>query len=101
MSREKDMKYCCDMRGMLSFLILFFLSKKSMNGAEISNELEKRRGSKPSPGTVYPALKSLKESGFIKEKKEGKTISYSLTTDGKRAFKISKERFCQTFVGIR
>ena len=89
------------MRGMLSFLILFLLSKKPMHGQEIAGEIEKRKGSKPSPGTIYPALKSLKEMGFVKEKKSGKTIVYSLTPTGKRGFKISKRIFCRTFIGIR
>ena len=48
---------CCDMRGLLSFLILFLLSKKPMHGQEIANELERRKGIRPSPGTIYPALK--------------------------------------------
>ncbi len=91
---------CCDMRGMLSFLILFLLSKKSMHGQELADELEKRKGSRPSPGTIYPALKSLKNSGFIKEKKQGKTIVYSLTGEGKQAFKVSKRHFTRTFLGV-
>jgi len=36
--------------------------------------LQNGRGEKPSPGTIYPALKSLREMGFINsEEKEGKT----------------------------
>ena len=88
------------MRGMLSFLILFLLSKKPMHGQEIADEMEKRKGERPSPGTIYPALKALKESGFIKEKKEGKTINYSLTGDGKKILKASKARFCKIFVDV-
>ena len=53
------------MKGFLSYLMLWMLSKKKMKGAEIALELEKRRGSKPSPGTIYPALKELKEKGLI------------------------------------
>ena len=98
MKRKSD--GCCDMRGMLSFLILFMLSKKNMHGREIADEIEKRKGSKPSPGTIYPALKSLKESGFIKEHKKGKLIAYSLTPEGKKTLKFSKEIFCKTFIGI-
>ena len=79
-----DDTYCCDMRGMLGFLILFLLSKKSMHGQELADEIAKRKGGKPSPGTIYPALKSLREMGFINsEEKEGKTIVYSLTERGK------------------
>jgi len=53
---------CCDMKGYLSYLILWILSKEKMNGSEIARELEKRRGTKPSPGTIYPALKELKSA---------------------------------------
>ena len=88
MKKEQKMDECCDMRGMLSFLVLFLLSKKEMHGQEIADELERRKGSRPSPGTIYPALKGLKESGFIEEKKEGKIITYRLTKDGERALKI-------------
>lgn len=92
--------HCCDMRGMLSFLILFLLSKKSMHGQEIADELEKRKGERPSPGTIYPALKSLKEHGLIRETQSGKTITYELTDDGKAGLKELKHQFCRTFSGV-
>jgi PadR family transcriptional regulator PadR len=93
--------YCCDMRGMLGFLILFLLSKKSMHGQELADEIAKRKGEKPSPGTIYPALKSLREMGFItSEEKEGKTIVYNLTDRGKNALRIAKRRFIRTFLGV-
>ncbi len=92
--------HCCDMRGMLSFLILFILSKKEMSGKELSIELEKRKGGKPSPGTIYPALKSLRDNNFIKEDKKGRSIFYTLTPDGKQALKIAKEQFCKAFTDV-
>ena len=88
------------MRGMLSFLILFLLSKKPMHGQEIAKEIEKRKGIKPSPGTIYPALKHLKKTGFIEEEKNGKIITYSLTHEGKIALKTAKAKFCKTFSGV-
>ncbi|MBX4196403.1 PadR family transcriptional regulator [Candidatus Pacearchaeota archaeon] len=88
------------MRGMLSFLILFLVSKKPMHGQEIADELEKRKGERPSPGTIYPALKSLKEMGFIQEKKDGKTINYTITKTGEHSLKISKQQFCRTFMDV-
>jgi PadR family transcriptional regulator, regulatory protein PadR len=93
--------YSCDMRGMLGFLILFLLSKKSMHGQELADEIAKRKGERPSPGTIYPALKSLRVMGFISsEEKEGKTIVYSLTERGKNALRIAKRRFIRTFLGV-
>ena len=100
MKKEQKMDECCDMRGMLSFLVLFLLSKKEMHGQEIADELEKRKGERPSPGTIYPALKGLKEDGFISEEKKGKTIVYTLTPEGRKALKISKHIFCRTFTDV-
>lgn len=93
--------YCCDMRGMLGFLILFLLSKQPMHGQELADEIARRKGEKPSPGTIYPALKNLREMGFIRaEEKEGKIIVYSLTEQGKNALTIAKRRFVKTFLGV-
>ena len=74
-----------------------------MHGQELADEIGKRKGMRPSPGTIYPALKHLKHAGFIKEKKstkEEKTIIYELTSDGEHALKIAKQQFCKTFVGV-
>ena len=78
----------------------FLLSKKSMHGQEIADEIAKRKGEKPSPGTIYPALKSLRDSGFLEEQKEGKTIIYNLTLKGKKALEIAKGKFSRTFLGV-
>lgn len=99
MNKFNDDK-CCDMRGLLGFLILFLLSKKSMHGQEIADEIAKRKGEKPSPGTIYPALKSLRDSGFLEEQKKGKTIIYNLTLKGKKALEIAKGKFSRTFLGV-
>jgi DNA-binding PadR family transcriptional regulator len=44
---------------------------------------------------LYPALKNLREMGFISsdDEKEGKTIVYTLTERGKNALRISKRRY--------
>lgn len=93
--------HCCDMRGMLSFLMLFLLSRKPMHGQELAKELEKRKGERPSPGTIYPALKALKAAGLIKESRSGKAITYSLTQEGKTVLEESHRRFCRTFKDVR
>ncbi len=71
-----------------------------MSGQDLAHELEKRRGDKPSPGTIYPALKSLKQASLIREKRDGKSINYLLTENGKRTLGIAKEQFCRTFIDI-
>lgn len=89
---------CCDMKGFLSYLILWILSKKSMNGSGIAKELKKRRGTKPSPGTIYPALKELKEKGLITADKDK---TYSLTKKGKKELKSACDFFCKTFYDMK
>ena len=89
---------CCEMKGFLSFIVLRLISKKNMSGEEIGQELKKRKGSKPSPGTIYPVLKSLSESGFIEEiKSSGKTKKYKLTNKGKKEITIATKKFCEIF----
>jgi PadR family transcriptional regulator PadR len=89
---------CCEMKGYLSYLILWILSKKRMNGAQIGRELEKRRGTKPSPGTIYPALKELKNSGLIKIDTDK---SYSLTNNGEEELISACKFFCQIFYDMK
>lgn len=92
--------YGCDMRGMLSFQILWLLSRRPMHGEELAKELEKRRGDKPKAGTIYPALKDMKEKGMIKGEKKGKIIIYSLTPKGKKDVKQAMIYFCKCFGDI-
>jgi DNA-binding PadR family transcriptional regulator len=86
------------MKGFLSYLILWILSKKSMNGAEITKELEKRKGSRPSPGTIYPALKELKQKGLIIANKDK---VYSLTKKGEKELNSGCNHFCKIFYDMK
>ena len=87
----------CHMKGFLSFLILWLLSKESMTGSELALELERRKGHKPSPGTIYPVLKSLKDKGLLSVD-AGK--SYSLTKKGRKELDNSLDHFFSTFSDI-
>lgn len=82
------------MKGYLSYLILWIISKKNMKGSEIAKELEKRRGSKPSPGTIYPALKDLKKKRLIIN---DESKIYSLTKKGENELKSACNVFCKMF----
>ena len=93
-------KCSCDMRGMLSFHILWLLSKHSMHGEQLAQELAKRRGEKPKAGTIYPALKVLREKGLIKGVRRERIIVYTLTPDGKRDVKYAVEYFQQAYGDI-
>jgi PadR family transcriptional regulator PadR len=91
---------CCDMRGLLTFQILWELDKEEMNGQQIAEKIAIRRGTKPTPGTIYPALKELKESGFIVGRKEGRQIIYQLTPEGERGLAQASRYFLQAFGDI-
>ena len=87
----------CGSKGFLSFLILWLVRNEAMTGAEIALELEKRRGRKPSPGTIYPVLKHLKTTNIltIDDKKR-----YSLTEKGRKALEAHLDSFIRTFYDI-
>lgn len=85
------------MKGFLSFLILWLISKKSMTGVEITLELEKRKGRKLSPGTVYPVLKTLKDKGLLSV---DENKSYSLTKRGINELKNNLNLFFKIFPDI-
>ena len=85
------------MKGLLSFLILWIVKKRKITGVEITDELEKRKGRKLSPGTIYPVLKKLKKDGLlaIDESK-----SYTLTELGIKELKNRIGIFLKTFPDI-
>jgi PadR family transcriptional regulator PadR len=88
---------CCDMRGFLSFLVLWIVSREDCKGCEIGRELEKRRGSQPSPGTLYPVLKELREKGLI-EPDENKV--YTLTEKGRAELDSALQHFSTIFYDV-
>jgi len=84
-------------KGFLSFLILWMLRNTKMNGSEITDEIEKRKGRRFSPGTIYPVLKKLKEKGLIIDDEEKR---YSLTEDGQKELIIRIDNFFNSFYDL-
>ncbi|GEM_PF-6275592 len=68
--------------GLLSFTILWVLKENRLSGQELADELYRRRGQRPTPGTLYPALKELREKGLATMEKRGRCTYYSLTPEG-------------------
>jgi DNA-binding PadR family transcriptional regulator len=68
-------------RGDMKYLILEVLAEGPRHGYDIITELENKSNGRyrPSPGSVYPTLTLLEESGFIT----------GATADGKRVFSIT------------
>lgn len=86
------------MKGFLSYLILWNLKSRPKNGAEIAKDLERRKGVRPNPGTIYPALKELKQKGLIKS---DKNKVYSLTQKGEKEIKLACRNFCEIFYDMK
>ena len=68
-----------------------------MTGAEIALELEQRKGHRPSPGTIYPVLKYLKDKGLLEIDENKK---YSLSKTGKKELENALETFFKTFSDV-
>ena len=96
------MEKCCDMRGFLTFTVLRLIGKKPMSGEELREELERRKGSRPSPGTIYPALKAMNESGWIEDVKSGsKEKKYKITATGRKELSAATKKFVAIFCDMR
>ena len=76
--------------GSLRYYILWILANGKKRGIDIMDEMEKRSMGfwKPSPGSVYPTLKSLVEEGLIRKNENG---TYELTDKGMDLLGINKE----------
>jgi len=90
----------CDMRGMLSFTILWLLSRRPMYGQELATEIGNRRGDKPNPGTIYPALKELAARRLIVANQQGRNSVYELTREGEAILQRSMEYFERAYGDI-
>ena len=73
-----------------------------MSGEELRQEIMNRKGSRPSPGTVYPVLKNLKANGWIKEiNNKGKNKKYRITQKGKKELETATRKFISIFCDMK
>ncbi len=69
--------------GYLKIGVLKILSKQERSGYDLMKEIEHHTGRKPSPGSMYPLLKSLQKEKLITAKDEGRSTIYLLTSRGR------------------
>ncbi len=90
------------MRGYLKLAILNILSKKESSGYDIMKYVKNMTGVfMPSPGSLYPALKQLKEEKLVDFKVVGRRKVYHLTKQGRRYLKdllLKKRNFYQKVI---
>jgi DNA-binding PadR family transcriptional regulator len=86
-------------KGYIRIATLILLSKRPHHGYEIMKEIKERTGGfwRPTAGGIYPILKNLKESGYIKGEWDAETRRrkriYVITEAGRNVLKraIAKE----------
>tara|TARA_Y100000310_G_C20283333_1_gene623623 strand:- start:221 stop:532 length:312 start_codon:yes stop_codon:yes gene_type:complete len=88
------------LRGFLAFQILHELKKQRLCGDDLAEIIGKKKGSKLTPGTIYPTLKFLRKKRLLSRKKEGRKKMYSLTDKGVEEYKLFKKAFVKIFKGI-
>lgn len=73
-----------------------------MSGDDIRSELEKRKGCRPSAGTIYPVLKELSSRGLIVEEKgRGRIKKYTITPTGQKELKVATRKFVAMFYDLK
>ena len=86
-------------KGYLRSRVLKLLHEKPMSGAEIMREIEDDTSKrwKPSPGSIYPLLSWLLDSGYTQELSdtEAGVRRYELTQEGKKFFEEDEQRRMQ------
>jgi len=97
---------CCDMRGLLTFQILWELDREEMNGQQIAEKIAQRRGTKPTPGTIYPALHALLKDDLVTVEvvphpsKPPRKV-YTITEAGRQALEEWDARPPPSSIGLR
>jgi DNA-binding PadR family transcriptional regulator len=81
---ECDVPGFLDLRGLLSFWLLWELRLGPLIGAQLAERLAWRRGSEVSPGTLYPALASLEKGKLVRKERRGRETRYELTAAGRK-----------------
>ncbi|MBD3209115.1 PadR family transcriptional regulator [Candidatus Woesearchaeota archaeon] len=90
------------LKGFLSFLILHELRKKQLCGEDLAKKLGKRKGGDPlTPGTIYPALKDLREHKLVSYDQSGRKKTYSLTKAGEKELEKHYHEFSRYFYGLK
>jgi len=87
-------------KGFLAFRILHELRRKKLCGDELAEIIGKNKGSKLTPGTIYPALKFLRKRKLVQQKRAGRKKLYCLTPEGETEYKIFKKHLKKLFEGI-
>ena len=81
-------------KGFLAYAVLRILSRTPMSGSELMEDVEKRTGWRPSPGSIYPLLRRFRDRDAIEqvEAEEAGLKRFTLTEKGEELLKEYRER---------
>jgi DNA-binding PadR family transcriptional regulator len=81
-------------RGDLKYMILELLRERPMHGYEVMRALEKTSQGcySASPGSVYPALQSLEDDGYVSGVEEDGRKVYTITDEGREFLDRNRDR---------
>lgn len=96
----KERRRVIDLKGFLSFQILHEIRRKRLCGDELAEIIGKKKSSKLTPGTIYPALKNLRRNKLVTHRQYGRKKLYTLTLKGKKEYAVAKKLFKKTFKDI-
>lgn len=78
-------------RGSVKYDVLEILAEGPRHGYEIMLAIEERRGFRPSPGSIYPALQMLDDGDFTNSTEvDGKRV-YSITDKGRELLQTYRD----------
>jgi DNA-binding PadR family transcriptional regulator len=78
-------------RGSVKYDVLAILADGPRHGYEIMLAIEERRGFRPSPGSIYPALQMLDDGDFVSSSEvDGKRV-YSITDKGRELLQTHRD----------
>jgi DNA-binding PadR family transcriptional regulator len=73
-------------RGDLKYEILEALLEGPRHGYDIMLIIESKRGMRPSPGSVYPALQMLEDGDFVRSSERDGKRTYEITDKGRELY---------------
>lgn len=89
-------------RGFLKYYVLKLLKESSFTGYGLMKKIEEETGFwEPSPGSLYPLLDSLQDSGLIKGTEEGDGTQWSITEKGARAINEAQAEKTELFQSMK
>ena len=88
------------LKGFLAFQILYELQREELCGDDLARIIGQKKGSKLTPGTIYPALKFLRRKKLIHQKRDGRKKLYALTPMGTEEYRLFRKNFKKIFRGL-